>query len=102
MRHSERDRRNVGIVSWILVGAGVGWVASRVAPARLAGGSWALCLAGMAGGFLGGGTMALVTGRGAGEIDPFGVIVAGAGAALLVLVVRRAARAQPRIDRRAR
>jgi uncharacterized membrane protein YeaQ/YmgE (transglycosylase-associated protein family) len=96
------DRRTVGILSWIVLGAAVAWVATRIEPAGLAGGTWALCLVGMAGGFVAGGTVALVTGSDAASIDSVGAIVAAAGAALLVLIVRRAARVQPRTGRRTR
>jgi uncharacterized membrane protein YeaQ/YmgE (transglycosylase-associated protein family) len=41
----------VGLVIWILAGALVGWLAGRLAPARMPGGIWAYCLGGMAGGF---------------------------------------------------
>jgi uncharacterized membrane protein YeaQ/YmgE (transglycosylase-associated protein family) len=90
----------VGIVSWIVLGAVVGCLVSRVAPARLPGGVWAYCVGGMAGAFVGGGSIALLTGRNAGTIDPLDLVVAVAGAALLVLIVRKAAHAEPRIRAR--
>jgi uncharacterized membrane protein YeaQ/YmgE (transglycosylase-associated protein family) len=86
----------VGIVSWIVVGAVVGCLVSRVAPAHLPGGFWAYFLGGMGGGFVGGGSTVLLTGRNAATIDPFALVVALGGAALLVLIVRKAARAEPR------
>jgi uncharacterized membrane protein YeaQ/YmgE (transglycosylase-associated protein family) len=86
----------VGVVTWIVAGAVVGWLVSRLAPARLAGGVWVYCLGGMAGGFVGGGIIALLTGSNAAAVDPLGVLVAVAGAAVLVLIVRKAAHAEPR------
>ena len=83
-------------MTWIVAGAVVGWLVSRLAPTRLPGGVWAYCLGGMAGGFVGGGIIALLTGRNAATVDPLGLVVAIAGAAVLVLIVRRAAHAQPR------
>ena len=83
-------------MTWIAAGAVVGWLVSRLEPARLPGGVWAYCLGGMAGGFVGGGIIALLTGRNAATVDPLGLVVAIAGAAVLVLIVRRAAHAQPR------
>ena len=83
-------------MTWIVAGAVVGWLVSRLAPMRLPGGVWAYCLGGMAGGFIGGGIIALLTGRNAATVDPLGLVVAVAGAAVLVLIVRRAAHAQPR------
>ena len=83
-------------MTWIVAGAVVGWLVSRLAPMRLPGGVWAYCLGGMAGGFVGGGIIALLTGRNAATVDPLGLVVAIAGAAVLVLIVRRAAHAQPR------
>jgi uncharacterized membrane protein YeaQ/YmgE (transglycosylase-associated protein family) len=86
----------VGVVTWIVAGAVVGCLVSRLAPARLPGGVWAYCLGGMAGGFVGGGIIALLTGGNATTVDPLGVLVAVAGAAVLVLIVRKAAHAEPR------
>jgi uncharacterized membrane protein YeaQ/YmgE (transglycosylase-associated protein family) len=86
----------VGVLIWIVAGAVVGWLVSRLAPARLPGGILAYCLGGMAGGFVGGGVIALLTGRNATTVDPLGIVVAVAGAAVLVLIVRKAAHAEPR------
>jgi uncharacterized membrane protein YeaQ/YmgE (transglycosylase-associated protein family) len=86
----------VGVVTWIVAGAVVGWLVSRLAHVRLPGGVWASCLGGMGGGFVGGGIVAVLSGRDAATVDPLGVIVAVAGAAALVLIVRRAAHAEPR------
>jgi uncharacterized membrane protein YeaQ/YmgE (transglycosylase-associated protein family) len=86
----------VGVLIWIVAGAIVGWLAGRLAPARLPGGAWAYRLGGMAGGFVGGGIIALLTGRDAATVDPLGVVVAVVGAAVLVLIVRKAANAEPR------
>ena len=92
----------VGIVFWLLLGAVVGCLVSRIAPARLPGGIWAFCLGGMAGGFVGGGSVALVTGRNAAAVEPLGVVTAMVGAALLVWILHRAAHAQPRAQPPAR
>lgn len=86
----------MGVLIWIAVGALVGWLAGRLAPSRLAGGAWACRLGGMAGGFVGGGIVALLTGRDAATVDPLGVVVAIAVAAVLVLIVRKASTAEPR------
>jgi uncharacterized membrane protein YeaQ/YmgE (transglycosylase-associated protein family) len=86
----------VGVLIWIVAGAIVGWLAGRLAPAHLPGGAWAYRLGGMAGGFVGGGIIALLTGSDAATVDPLGVVVAVAGAAVLVLIVRKAAGAEPR------
>jgi uncharacterized membrane protein YeaQ/YmgE (transglycosylase-associated protein family) len=86
----------VGILIWIVAGALVGWLVGRAAPASPPAGVWTCLLAGMAGGFVGGGVIALLTGRNAATVDVLGVVVAIAGAAVLVLIVRKAANAEPR------
>ena len=86
----------MGVLIWIIAGALVGWIAGRLAPARLPGGAWAYRLGGMAGGFVGGGVIALLTGGSAATVDPLGVVVAVAVAGVLVLMVRKAANAEPR------
>jgi uncharacterized membrane protein YeaQ/YmgE (transglycosylase-associated protein family) len=86
----------VGVVSWIVLGALVGCLVSRVAPGRLPGGVWAYGLGGMAGGFVGGGSITLLTGRDAAAIGVPQLVVAVLGAGLLVLVVHKAAHAEPR------
>jgi uncharacterized membrane protein YeaQ/YmgE (transglycosylase-associated protein family) len=90
----------MAVVMWVVAGALVGWLAGRRAPARLPGGIFAYSLGGMAGGFLGGGTLVLVTDRNAGTVDPLGAVVAVAGAAVLVLIVRKAANTEPRVGAR--
>jgi uncharacterized membrane protein YeaQ/YmgE (transglycosylase-associated protein family) len=87
---------------WVVIGALIGWIAGRLGPVRLAGGAWTLGLAGTAGGFVGGGTVAVLAGRDAAVFDPLNAVAAAAGAVLLVLIVRRAARVQPRAGHRAR
>jgi uncharacterized membrane protein YeaQ/YmgE (transglycosylase-associated protein family) len=86
----------MGVVSWILLGGLVGLLVSRLVPGRLPGGVGAFVLAGMAGGFLGGGGVTLVRGGDAAAVGLLELGVAVLGAALLVLIVGKAARVQPR------
>lgn len=91
----------MGIATWVVIGALIGWIGGRVGRVRLAGGAWTLGMAGVAGGFVGGGTVAVLAGRDGAVIDPVNALVAAAGAVLLVVIVRRAARVQPRTGDRA-
>jgi uncharacterized membrane protein YeaQ/YmgE (transglycosylase-associated protein family) len=88
----------MGVVSWIVLGAAAGCIAGRIAVLRLPGGVWAAVLAGMAGGFVAAGTTTVSTGGNAAAVEPLGAIAAVAGAVLLVLMVSRATRAQPRAE----
>jgi uncharacterized membrane protein YeaQ/YmgE (transglycosylase-associated protein family) len=89
----------MGIATWIALGAAAGCIAGRIRPIRPPGGTWAAAAAGMAGGFVGGGTAALAAGADPTEVAPPSVLAAIVGAALLVLIIGRAARAQPRAER---
>lgn len=91
----------MGIATWVVIGALIGLIGGRLGRVRLAGGAWTLGMAGVAGGFVGGGAVAVLAGRDAAVIDPVNALVAAAGAALLVVIVRRAARVQPRTGHRA-
>ena len=92
----------MAIAGWIIVGAIVGALTDRIDPARLPGGIWASTVCGMAGGFIGGGTVSLLTGHNGATIDATSMLVAIAAAGLLAVIVRRAAHTQPRTDRRTR
>jgi hypothetical protein len=91
------------VIAWIVVGAVAGWLTARPARLRLPGAGWAAAGTGMAGGFVGGGTAALVTGGDMAAAEPLAAVAAAvAGAALLVLMLATATRTQPRTVRPAR
>jgi uncharacterized membrane protein YeaQ/YmgE (transglycosylase-associated protein family) len=91
------------VIAWIVAGAVAGWLAGLPAPLRLPGGGWAAAGTGMAGGFVGGGTAALVAGGDVAAAEPLAAVAAAvAGAVLLMLMLATATRTQPRTARPAR
>ena len=86
----------MGIISWIVLGAIVGFLVNWLVPGRFPGGLIGTIVGGMAGAFLGGALFSLVAARGVTGFDVVSLLVAFAGAALLLTVVRKAGYAQPR------
>ncbi len=86
----------MGIVSWIVLGTIVGILADWLMPARFPGGLLGTIAGGMAGAFLGGAIFSLVADRGVAGLDTVSLLVAVVGAAVLLMVVRKADHAQPR------
>jgi uncharacterized membrane protein YeaQ/YmgE (transglycosylase-associated protein family) len=86
----------MGIVSWIVLGTIVGILADRLMPGRFPGGLLGTIAGGMAGAFLGGAIFSLVADRGVAGLDTVSLLVAVVGAAVLLMVVRKADHAQPR------
>jgi uncharacterized membrane protein YeaQ/YmgE (transglycosylase-associated protein family) len=86
----------MGIVSWIVLGMIVGILADRLMPGRFPGGLLGTIAGGMAGAFLGGAIFSLVADRGVAGLDTVSLPVAVVGAAVLLMVVRKADHAQPR------
>ncbi len=80
----------MGMVSWILLGAVVGVVADRLAPAGFPGGTWGTIVGGVLGAALGGLSLAVAAGRGLAAFDPVSLVTAFGGAALLLVLVRAA------------
>ncbi len=87
----------MGIISWILLGTIVGLAADWFVPGKFPGGLFGEVLGGMAGAFLGGAFFSLITSRGAGGVHIVSLLVAFVGAALLLTIVRKAGRAEPRL-----
>jgi uncharacterized membrane protein YeaQ/YmgE (transglycosylase-associated protein family) len=96
------DPGPMGVVAWIALGAAAGCIAGRLRPMRLPGGTWAATAAGMAGGFVGGGIAALAGGGNSTAVALPSVFAAIVGAALLIVMIGRAARTQPRAEPPAR
>jgi uncharacterized membrane protein YeaQ/YmgE (transglycosylase-associated protein family) len=85
----------MGIVSWIVLGAIMGVVANRVLPGRFPGGVLGTVAGGMAGAFLGGAIFSLLADRGVAGFDVVSLLIAFAGAAMLLTIVRKAGYADP-------
>lgn len=86
----------MGIISWIVVGTIVGLLVNWLVPGRFPGGLIGTIVGGMAGAFLGGALFSLVADRGVTGFDAVSLPISFVGAALLLMLVRRAGYAQPR------
>jgi uncharacterized membrane protein YeaQ/YmgE (transglycosylase-associated protein family) len=84
------------IVSWILLGLTAGLVEQRISPAAFPGGPVGESIAGAAGGFIGGGLVALVAHRGAARLDVGSLAAAALTAVLVIAAFRKAHHAEPR------
>jgi uncharacterized membrane protein YeaQ/YmgE (transglycosylase-associated protein family) len=86
----------MGILSWIVLGAIVGFLANWLIPGKFPGGVLGTIAGGVAGAFLGGAIFSLVASRGVAGLDVLSLLIAFLGAALLLTIVRKAGYAQPR------
>ncbi len=86
----------MGIISWVVLGTVIGLLVNWLVAGRFPGGLIGTIVGGMAGAFLGGALLALVADRGVTGFDAVSLLVAFAGAALLLTIVRKAGYAQPR------
>ncbi len=86
----------MGILSWIVVGAIVGLLANWLVAGRFPGGIFGTVVGGTLGAVLGGLIFSLVLGRGVTGFDAISLLIAFAGAAVLLTVLRMAGRAEPR------
>ena len=87
----------MAILSWILVGTVVGLLANRLVAGRFPGGIFGPIVGGTLGALLGGLGFSLVLGRGVMGFDVISLLIAFAGAALLLTVLKKAGDAEPRI-----
>ncbi len=90
----------MGIVSWIVLGTIMGFLANWLLPGKFPGGVPGTIVGGVAGAFLGGAIFSLVASGSGGRFDPLSLLVALVGAAALLALVHRADRAEPRATRR--
>jgi uncharacterized membrane protein YeaQ/YmgE (transglycosylase-associated protein family) len=90
------EGNDMGIISWIVLGAIMGFAANRVVPGEFPGGALGTTAGGVAGSFLGGAVFSLVANRGVAGFDVVSLLIAFIGAALLLTVVRKAGHAEPR------
>ena len=88
--------RVLPILSWIAVGAGIGLVASTLSPELVPGGRVGAVVAAAAGGFLGGGLLALLIHRGVARVSLATLAAAAVAAVLELAAIRRAEYAEPR------
>jgi uncharacterized membrane protein YeaQ/YmgE (transglycosylase-associated protein family) len=86
----------MGIVSWVVLGTIVGIMVNWLLPGKFPGGVIGTIAGGMAGAFLGGAIFSLAADRGVAGFDVLSLLIAFAGAALLLMIVRKAGYAQPR------
>jgi uncharacterized membrane protein YeaQ/YmgE (transglycosylase-associated protein family) len=86
----------MGIVSWVVLGTIVGIVVNWLLPGKFPGGVLGTIVGGMVGAFLGGAIFSLAADRGVSGVDPTSLLIAVVGAALLLMIVRKAGDAQPR------
>jgi uncharacterized membrane protein YeaQ/YmgE (transglycosylase-associated protein family) len=81
----------MGIISWLVLGAIVGLLTNSVVPGRFPGGVPGAIVGGLVGAFLGGAIFAMIAGRGATSVDLLGLGIAVIGAALVLVLARKAA-----------
>ena len=86
----------MGIPSWIVLGAIMGFLVNWLVPGKFPGGVLGTVAGGMAGAFLGGAAFSLIANRGVAGFDVVSLLIAFIGAALLLTIVRKAGYAHPR------
>lgn len=87
----------MAILSWILMGTVVGLLANRLVADRFPGGTFGPIVGGSLGALLGGLIFSVVLGRGVMGFDVISLLIAFAGAASLLTVLKKAGDAEPRI-----
>ncbi len=78
----------MGLLSWILMGTMMGLLANWLVPGRFPGGFLGAVVGGTLGAALGGIVFSLIAGRGITGFDFMSLLIAFAGAALLLTVLR--------------
>ena len=78
----------MGIIAWIILGALAGWIASMIAGTNAQMGLFANIIVGIIGAFLGGFLFNLMGGTGITGFNLWSLIVAIAGAVLLLWVIK--------------
>ncbi len=86
----------MGIVSWLVLGTIIGFITNWLVPGKFPGGVPGTIAGGAAGAFLGGAVFSLLAGRGVSGFDGVSLLIAFAGAAVLLTVIRKAGQAEPR------
>lgn len=88
----------MSIVGWILLGAVVGLIATRLRPGRLPGGALGAAITGAVGGFVGGGVFAALDDRSVTGFDLVSAVTAIVGAVLMLTAMNKADYAESRPD----
>ncbi len=86
----------MGIISWIVLGTIMGFLVNWLIPGKFPGGVLGTIAGGAAGAFLGGAVFSLLADRGVSGFDAVSLLIALAGAAALLTVIRKAGEAEPR------
>jgi uncharacterized membrane protein YeaQ/YmgE (transglycosylase-associated protein family) len=86
----------VAIVSWLVIGGGIGLMAAAISSVAFPAGRLGAALAGAAGAFLGGGLFTLLADRALSRVDVLSLASAATAAAVLLAAVRTAQFAEPR------
>ncbi len=86
----------MSIAGWIVLGTIVGSAVNWLDPGRFPGGILGTIAGGAAGAFIGGAVFSLIADRGVSGFDALSMLIAFAGAALLLTAVRKAGYAAPR------
>ena len=86
----------MGVASWIVLGTIMGFAVNWLVPGRFPGGILGTVVGGAAGAFIGGAVFSLAADRGASSLDAVSLVVALAGAAVLLTAVHKARYAAPR------
>lgn len=79
----------MGILAWIVLGGIAGWIASMIAGNNASQGLLGNILIGIVGAFIGGFLVSLLGGEGITGFNLWSLLVAVAGATLLLLIFRR-------------
>lgn len=77
----------MGIITWVILGALAGWIASMITGKNSEMGAWANIIVGVIGAFIGGFVMNLFGGYGVTGFNIWSLIVAIAGAVILLWIV---------------
>lgn len=77
----------MGIISWVLLGALAGWIASMITGKNSEMGAWANIIVGIIGAFVGGLVMNLFGGYGVTGFNVWSLIVSVGGAVILLWIV---------------
>jgi len=88
----QRRRQFMGIISWIIIGALAGWIASMITGNNRKMGAGKNILAGIAGAFIGGFIMNLIGGTGITGFNLWSLLVATGGAVILLLIINAVSR----------
>ena len=86
----------MAILSWVIMGALVGLSANWLVASRFPGGIVGTVVGGTLGAVLGGLIFSIVLGRGVTGFDVISLLIAFAGAAVLLTLLRKAGHAEPR------